>query len=65
MIARRARRGRVFGWPMALAVVSLTGLIVGLLGDGWYDILAGLTMSIPIAIMAWALMKARHGKWDR
>ncbi|MEN2787008.1 hypothetical protein ACFOKI_08190 [Sphingomonas qilianensis] len=61
MIARQRRRGAVFGIPLLLALVTLAGLVIGLLGDGGYDIAAGLAMLLPVAVIAWSLGKARRG----
>lgn len=65
MIRRKAPFGRIFGVPALLAVVSLVGLVVGLLGDDGYDAAAGAVMAVPVAVMAWSLLRARRGGWDR
>lgn len=60
-----ARRGRgglaIFAMPILLAIVSLAGLVVGLLGDGGYDVAAGLAVAVPVVVIGWALLRARRG----
>lgn len=60
---RGAPPGRVFGMPAVLALVSAAGLVVGLLGDGWYDTAAGLAVGVPVAVSLWSLAKAQRGGW--
>ena len=40
-----------FGWPLSIAIASLTGLILGLTGNGWRDTLAVALLIMPIAAM--------------
>ena len=49
--------GRIFRWPAVLAAMTLVGLVVGLLGDGWYDGLAWIGLGVPVLICAWALCR--------
>ncbi len=59
-----ARRGRgvlaIFGIPVLLAIVSLAGLVFGLLGDDGYDIASGVAVAVPVAVILWALIRARR-----
>lgn len=53
--------GAIFGAPLALAVLSLTGLVGALLADGAWDwIGAGLLAACPVTI-AWARGRRRPG----
>jgi hypothetical protein len=45
----------IFRWPLAIAVLSLTGLITGLVSDTWGDALAAIGLGIPTLISLWAL----------
>ena len=58
-----ARRGlgaaAIFGMPILLAIVSLIGLVVGLLGDGWHDLASALAVAVPVVVIAWALRARR------
>ncbi|RVT94735.1 hypothetical protein [Sphingomonas crocodyli] len=49
----------IFAVPMVLAVLSLGGLIVGLLGDGWEDIAAWIGLAAPVAAALWAWQRRR------
>ena len=53
------RRHSIFAIPFALAVVSLVGLIVGLLGDGVIDLFAWFALGVPVAAIGWAFAARR------
>ena len=40
-------------------IVSLVGLVVGLLGDDVLDLLAWLALGVPVAAIGWALIARR------
>lgn len=42
---------KIWGIPIILAFVSLFGLIAALLGDGIWDILGWLALSIPLFLI--------------
>ena len=44
---------RTWGWPVAIAVVSLAGLVAGLVGDGIWDWLAAICLGLPVALSIW------------
>ncbi len=48
-IAPRRAPG-VLAMPALLLVASLTGLILGLTGDGWRDVAASLLLALPVVI---------------
>ncbi len=41
----------VFGVPMILAALSVFGVVSALLGDGVWDVLSWITLSIPVAVI--------------
>jgi hypothetical protein len=58
----RQSLGAIFLVPAILAVLSGVGLISALLGDGVWDGLSWLALSVPIAVVAWyALLRRRNG----
>lgn len=59
------RRLHLFALPTLVAAISVAGLIAGLLGDGGYDVIAVALLAVPVAIIAWSLITARRGGWDR
>lgn len=49
----------IFAAPLALAVLSVIGLVSALTGDGWRDSLSWLGLFAPVAATFWA-MRARR-----
>jgi hypothetical protein len=43
---------RLWGWPVALGLLSATGLVSALLSDGWGDVWAWLALGAPVAVIA-------------
>lgn len=44
---------RIFRWPLALAIVSLIGLVAALVGDAVYDYISWIALgAIPTIIAA-------------
>lgn len=58
---KAARQGTwaIFAPPLAIAILSIVGLIAALTGDGWRDTLSWAGLCAPILAVAWA-MKARR-----
>ena len=54
MSGRRSRR-QIWTIPALLAVLTTAALVVGLLGDGVFDLLASLGLAVPVAVSVWAL----------
>lgn len=45
---------RLWGWPLVMGVLTTVGLISALFSDGGAgDILAWVTLGIPVAVCAW------------
>lgn len=44
------RAASVLAMPALLLVASLTGLILGLTGDGWRDVAASLFLALPVLV---------------
>ena len=49
--------GRVFAVPLLLAAATLTGLVVGLAGDGMNDVLSWLLLAVPIGVLAFVWLR--------
>lgn len=49
----------IFATPLALAVVTLAGLIAGLAGDGWLDVVAWIGLAAPVVAMGWYTCRPR------
>ena len=56
---RRRPRGiaRIFGAPLVLALLTLAGLVVGLAGEGFHDLLSWLVLASVPAVLAWAWLR--------
>lgn len=48
---------RTFAVPAVIAIASLVGLSAALLGDGGYDVISWLGLGVPVATIAWAMLK--------
>ena len=46
--------------PAALAASSAIGLVVALLGDGVFDVIAWLAAGAPAAVIVWAVLTRRQ-----
>ncbi|MEG3082874.1 hypothetical protein U1707_04410 [Sphingomonas sp. PB2P12] len=44
---------QIFGIPMLIGILTLLGLVAGLLGDDGWDVAAGMLLAAPLAITAW------------
>lgn len=51
--------GAIFALPLAIAALSVIGLVSALTGDGWRDALSWAGLAPPVLAVAWA-MKARR-----
>jgi hypothetical protein len=44
---------RLWGAPLLLALISIAGLLAGLLGDGVWDWLSAGMLAVPVLAAAW------------
>ncbi|MCW5222136.1 hypothetical protein [Verminephrobacter aporrectodeae] len=44
---------RLWGWPLAMALLSATGLASALLFERWGDWWSWLGLGIPVAVIGW------------
>jgi len=49
----------LWGMPILLGVLTAVGLVAGLLGDGWWDVVAVIGLGAPVAIGAWHMFRPR------
>lgn len=57
---RRSSVLRVFGAPLAIALLSLAGLLTALLGDGVADAIASVGLAVPVVAVGWAVAVRRR-----
>jgi hypothetical protein len=46
-------RLRLWGWPVAIALVTASGLASALVSDGWGDVWSWIALGVPVAVMTW------------
>ncbi|QHI99049.1 hypothetical protein GT347_14285 [Xylophilus rhododendri] len=61
----RAQLWRLWGWPLAMGLLSLVGLLTGLVFDGWGDVLSWIALAIPVLVMLWFGWLRRPGPEHR
>jgi hypothetical protein len=44
---------RLWGWPVVLGLLTLSGLLSALVWDGWGDTWSWVGLGVPVAAMAW------------
>jgi hypothetical protein len=64
MSARAGSFRQVWLWPMAVALLSLIGLITALIGDGAWDVASWMVLSPPLVISGMAWMRSRRRRHD-
>ena len=43
----------LWGWPIALGVLTTTGLLTALVSDTWGDWWSWVGLGVPVAVMCW------------
>lgn len=56
---RRRASGSTFAMPVAIAFISLVGLIAALVGDGIFNMLSWIALAAVNGVIAWALLARR------
>lgn len=44
---------RLWGWPLLLGLLSLSGLVSALVSHGWGDAWSWVALGVPVGVMAW------------
>lgn len=52
-IPRMASFLRLWGWPLALGLLTASGLVAALLSDQAGDAWSWVALGVPVAVMAW------------
>jgi hypothetical protein len=50
----------VFAVPIAIAVLSVVGLVAALTGDGLRDMISWGGLGVPVAVTGWAMRHRRR-----
>ena len=56
---------KVYGAALAIAVITIYGLISALLGDGVWDVLSWVALAIPLAVIAWKCCRPSKTPYPR
>ncbi len=57
---RRRTTAQIFAVPLALALLSIVGLVSALTGDGARDLLSWAGLAAPVLVTLWALAVRRR-----
>ncbi|RZS78773.1 hypothetical protein [Pigmentiphaga kullae] len=44
---------RIWAWPLALGILTITGLLSALVSDTWGDAWSWVGLGAPVAVMLW------------
>ena len=50
---------KLWAWPVALALLSASGLIGALVSDGWGDAWSWFALGLPVAVTTWYGLRTR------
>lgn len=59
--AEAERPGRLWGWPIALGMLTASGLVSALVSEGWGDVWSWVALGVPVAVMVWFGLVRRRG----
>lgn len=51
---------RLWGWPLVIGLLSVAGLVSGLVADGWGDAVSWVGLGIPVLVMGWYARRKRR-----
>lgn len=51
---------RMWGAPIALGVLTASGLLSALVSDGWGDVWSWIGLGVPVLVMAWYAVPLRR-----
>jgi len=49
---------QIFALPIAIGILSTVGLIAALVGDGWWDGLSWASLSLPVLLYLFFVIRA-------
>ena len=49
----------LWGWPVALGLLTASGLVTGLVSDGWGDVWAWVGLAAPVVAITWVFWPYR------
>lgn len=62
---RRLTNVEIWGWPVALGLLSVIGLTAALLADGAGDVVSWAALAIPLLVIArFAVLDSGRGRYE-
>lgn len=60
-MARAERRAAPYVWrkPLWVAVITISGLLSGLLADGWADVWSWFALAVPLGLVFFNILNRR------
>jgi hypothetical protein len=52
--------GQIFVAPIVVGVLSIVGLLAALIGDGWWDVVSWLTLTVPVLLYVHFLVRRKR-----
>jgi len=52
--------GQIFAAPIVVGVLSIVGLLAALIGDGWWDVVSWLTLTVPVLLYVHFLVRRKR-----
>ena len=49
-VRRHRTLGQIFAAPIVIGALSIVGLIAALVGDGWWDAVSWLSLTLPVLL---------------
>jgi hypothetical protein len=49
-VRRHRTLGQIFAAPIVIGALSVVGLVAALVGDGWWDALSWLSLTLPVLL---------------
>jgi hypothetical protein len=52
--------GQIFAAPIVVGALSIVGLLAALIGDGWWDVVSWLSLTLPILLYLFFVVRRRR-----
>jgi hypothetical protein len=52
--------GQIFAAPIVIGVLSIVGLLAALIGDGWWDAVSWLSLTLPILLYLFFVLRRKR-----
>jgi hypothetical protein len=52
--------GQIFAAPIVVGALSIVGLLAALIGDGWWDVVSWLSLTLPILLYLFFIVRRKR-----